>query len=107
MSDCLRFFAGAARNLEGKSAGEYVEGYTSMIRREPLGIVAGICRVLAERGVNIAELTSQSRPGPGGSPHYQMGLRVEVPDSVEVRALREALEAEADRLVIDVAVMPA
>jgi len=43
MSDCLRFFAGAARNLEGKSAGEYVEGYTSMIRREPLGIVAGIC----------------------------------------------------------------
>ncbi len=43
MSDNLRFFAGAARNLEGKSAGEYVPGYTSMIRREPLGIVAGIC----------------------------------------------------------------
>jgi 1-pyrroline dehydrogenase len=43
MSDCIRFFAGAARNLEGKSAGEYVEGYTSMIRREPLGVVAGIC----------------------------------------------------------------
>ena len=43
MSDCLRFFAGAARNLEGKSAGEYVEGYTSILRREPLGIVAGIC----------------------------------------------------------------
>ncbi|HKY23509.1 MAG TPA: aldehyde dehydrogenase family protein, partial [Gaiella sp.] len=42
MSDCLRFFAGAARNLEGKSAAEYVEGYTSMIRREPLGVVAGI-----------------------------------------------------------------
>jgi betaine-aldehyde dehydrogenase/aminobutyraldehyde dehydrogenase len=41
-ADNLRFFAGAARNLEGKSAGEYVEGYTSMIRREPLGIVAGI-----------------------------------------------------------------
>ena len=30
-------------NLEGKSAGEYIEGYTSMIRREPLGIVGGIC----------------------------------------------------------------
>ncbi len=43
ISDHLRFFAGAARNLEGKSAAEYVEGYTSMIRREPLGIVAGIC----------------------------------------------------------------
>jgi 1-pyrroline dehydrogenase len=41
-ADNLRFFAGAARNLEGKSAAEYVAGYTSMIRREPLGIVAGI-----------------------------------------------------------------
>src|SRR5947207_13843039 len=42
-ADNLRFFAGAARNLEGRSAGEYIQGYTSMIRREPLGIVAGIC----------------------------------------------------------------
>src|SRR5690242_17117502 len=42
-ADNLRFFAGAARNLEGKSAGEYIEGYTSMIRREPSGIVGGIC----------------------------------------------------------------
>ncbi|HEV2593345.1 MAG TPA: aldehyde dehydrogenase family protein, partial [Gaiellaceae bacterium] len=42
-ADNLRFFAGAARNLEGKSAGEYIKGYTSMVRREPIGIVAGIC----------------------------------------------------------------
>ena len=42
-TDNLRFFAGAARNLEGKSAGEYIQGYTSIIRREPLGIVGGIC----------------------------------------------------------------
>src|SRR5579862_2445707 len=42
-ADNLRFFAGAARHLEGKSAGEYITGYTSIIRREPLGIVAGIC----------------------------------------------------------------
>src|SRR5436189_4024567 len=41
-ADNLRFFAGAARLLEGKSAGEYMRGYTSMIRREPLGIVGGI-----------------------------------------------------------------
>src|SRR5213075_3215791 len=41
-SDNFRFFAGAARLLEGKSAGEYMRGYTSMIRREPLGIVGGI-----------------------------------------------------------------
>src|SRR5262249_58777135 len=42
MVDNLRFFAGAARILEGKAAAEYVQGYTSLIRREPLGIVAGI-----------------------------------------------------------------
>jgi 1-pyrroline dehydrogenase len=42
-ADNLRFFAGAARQLEGKSAGEYIDGYTSIIRREPLGIVGGIC----------------------------------------------------------------
>jgi 1-pyrroline dehydrogenase len=42
-ADNIRFFAGAARVLEGKSAGEYIKGYTSIIRREPLGIVAGIC----------------------------------------------------------------
>jgi 1-pyrroline dehydrogenase len=41
-ADNLRFFAGAARALEGKAAAEYVEGYTSITRREPLGIVAGI-----------------------------------------------------------------
>src|SRR4051812_48632608 len=41
-ADNLRFFAGAARLLEGKSAGEYMRGYTSMIRREPMGVVAGI-----------------------------------------------------------------
>jgi 1-pyrroline dehydrogenase len=41
-ADNIRFFAGAARVLEGKSAGEYMRGYTSMLRREPLGIVGGI-----------------------------------------------------------------
>ena len=43
ISDNLRFFAGAARHLEGKSAGEYEKGFTSMIRREPLGVTVGIC----------------------------------------------------------------
>src|SRR5438067_905778 len=41
-ADNLRFFAGAARMLEGKSAGEYMRGYTSFLRREPIGIVGGI-----------------------------------------------------------------
>jgi betaine-aldehyde dehydrogenase len=42
MVDNLRYFAGAARNLEGKAAGEYVEGYTSWIRREPVGVIGQI-----------------------------------------------------------------
>src|SRR4051812_49128474 len=42
VADNLRFFAGAARNLEGKSAGEYMQGYTSIIRREPVGVVGSI-----------------------------------------------------------------
>jgi len=42
MSDCLRFFAGAARTLQGPTAGEYLDGCTSMIRREPVGVVGQI-----------------------------------------------------------------
>lgn len=42
MVDQIRFFAGAARNLEGKSAGEYMHGMTSFIRREPIGICAQV-----------------------------------------------------------------
>ncbi len=40
--DLIRFCAGAARCMEGKAAGEYLAGHTSFVRREPLGIVAGI-----------------------------------------------------------------
>jgi betaine-aldehyde dehydrogenase len=42
MVDNLRFFAGAARTMEGRAAGEYVEGYTSIIRREPVGVIGQI-----------------------------------------------------------------
>jgi betaine-aldehyde dehydrogenase len=42
MVDQIRFFAGAARCLEGKSSGEYMTGYTSMIRREPVGVCAQV-----------------------------------------------------------------
>jgi 1-pyrroline dehydrogenase len=40
--DLFRFFAGAARVMEGKAANEYLAGHTSMIRREPVGVVASI-----------------------------------------------------------------
>ncbi len=42
MLDQIRFFAGAARVLEGRSAGEYMAGHTSWIRREPVGVVAQV-----------------------------------------------------------------
>ena len=42
MIDQIRFFAGAARMLEGKSAGEYMSGFTSYIRREPIGVIGQV-----------------------------------------------------------------
>jgi betaine-aldehyde dehydrogenase len=42
MVDQIRFFAGAARVLEGRSAGEYMENHTSFIRREPVGVCAAV-----------------------------------------------------------------
>lgn len=40
--DCYRFFAGAVRTMPGHAAGEYLPGFTSMIRRDPIGVVGSI-----------------------------------------------------------------
>jgi betaine-aldehyde dehydrogenase len=42
MADNLRFFAGAARCMEGRAAGEYMDGHTSFIRREPVGVIGQV-----------------------------------------------------------------
>ena len=42
ISDCFRFFAGAVRNMHGLVAGEYMAGHTSMIRRDPIGVIGSI-----------------------------------------------------------------
>ncbi len=42
VADVFRYFAGAARNMTGSAAGEYMAGHTSMIRRDPVGVVASI-----------------------------------------------------------------
>jgi betaine-aldehyde dehydrogenase len=42
VADQFRFFAGAARTMDGPAAGEYVEGFTSFVRREPVGVVAQV-----------------------------------------------------------------
>ncbi len=100
------------RSLEGELKPSVPAPGTRLYRLEAAGedkagIVAALCRVLADRGVNIAELASRSRPGPGGSPHYEVHMSVQVPENVDPRSLREALEAVADRMVVDVALMPA
>jgi len=42
IADCFRYFAGAVRNMHGALAGEYLPGHTSMVRRDPIGVVASI-----------------------------------------------------------------
>src|SRR3954447_9612539 len=42
MCDQIRFFAGAARHLEGKATAEYMRGFTSSIRREPIGVIGSV-----------------------------------------------------------------
>ena len=42
ISDCFRFFAGAVRTMHGPAAGEYMAGFTSMIRRDPIGVIGSI-----------------------------------------------------------------
>jgi glycine cleavage system transcriptional repressor len=99
------------RRLEGERRPPVPAPGTRLYRLEAAGedragIVAGLCRVLADRGVNVAELATRSRPGPGGSPHYELSMRLEVPENVDPRALRDALEERGDALVVDVALMP-
>ena len=99
------------RSLESELRPQVPAPGTRLYRVEAVGedragIVSGLCRVLADRGVNIAELSTRSRPGPGGSPHYELDITAEVPESIDMKELRDVLEAEADRLVIDVALLP-
>jgi acyl-CoA reductase-like NAD-dependent aldehyde dehydrogenase len=42
LQNLIRFFAGAARVLQGLSAGEYMDGHTSFVRREPIGVCAQV-----------------------------------------------------------------
>ncbi len=100
------------RGLEGEPRPPVPAPGTRLFRIEAVGedragIVTSLCGVLAAHGVNIADLSTRSRPGPGGSPDYELRIAAEVPDNLDHRELREALEAEADRLVIDVSLMPA
>lgn len=61
IADVFRFFAGAARCLPGMAAGEYLEGHTSMIRRDPVGVVASIALELSPDDGGL-----EAGPGAGG-----------------------------------------
>lgn len=100
------------RALEGQPRGPVpAPGHTAYrvhaAGADKAGIVAGVCRVLAAHEVNIADLATRSRPGEGGSPHYEMSMTVEVPARLDLTRLRKALDDEAARLLIDVEIEPA
>ena len=67
------------------------------------GIVARVCRILAERDVTIREMKTYSRPEPeSGTPLYTMRIEMGVPASVEIAALEKALERVAEELKIEI-----
>jgi glycine cleavage system transcriptional repressor len=71
------------------------------------GIVAGICRALADHRVNIADLQSRSLPSPSGAAVYRMSVLAEVPDSLDPRLLAKALEERGAELGLEVSLAPA
>lgn len=71
------------------------------------GIVAGICRVLADHGVNIADLNSSTLPSPSGSAIYRMAVKAEVPATLDPARLAKALEERGAELGVEVTLAPA
>ena len=71
------------------------------------GIVARICRALADHRVNIADLQSRSQPSPSGAALYVMTVLAEVPDSLDPRLLAKALEERGAELGLEVSLAPA
>lgn len=66
------------------------------------GIVARVCRVLADHGVNIADLESASLPTPSGAVLYRMTIRAEVPEDLSPSLLGKALDEAGAPIGIDV-----
>jgi glycine cleavage system transcriptional repressor len=71
------------------------------------GIVARICRLLADLSINIADLRSETQPSPSGSAIYRMSLLVEVPDSVKAADFSSALDEVGREIGVEVRVEPA
>lgn len=71
------------------------------------GIVARICRTLADHRVNIADLRSETFPSPSGSAIYRMSILAEVPNSLATPELSKALDEAAVPLGVEVHLEPA
>ena len=71
------------------------------------GIVARVCRVLADRSVNIADLRSEAVPTPSGSALYKLSVTAEVPEPLDQQELRVALDALEDALALEIRFDPA
>ena len=82
--DCFRYFAGAARCIGGTVANEYLAGHTSMIRRDPVGVVGSI----APWNYPLMMAAWKTRAGAGRRQHRR--AEAERADAAHVAAAREA-----------------
>ena len=71
------------------------------------GIVARVCRLLADHSINIADLNSATVPSPSCAPLYRMTVTAEVPDSLDPGELRKALDEVGSGLGLEVTLAPA
>jgi glycine cleavage system regulatory protein len=103
----LRSLASSDLTVIVERSGEIdVSGYRALsleiVGQDRPGIVRDISRVLAERGVNIEELeTEVTSAAMSGEPTFRARARVRLPDSVNADDMRDALEAMADHLMVD------
>jgi glycine cleavage system transcriptional repressor len=100
------------RPLEGEPRPPVPAPGTRLLRvraegEDRAGIVARICRVLADRGVNIADLQSATVPSPSGGALYRMTILAEVPASEPGAELAKALEQAGSAIGVDVSLEPA
>lgn len=94
-----------ARYGTGEPAASYALQATGV---DKAGIVARVARCLADHGINITHMQTHSRPEPGsGTTIYTMHIRMDVPATVGIPALRERLEHIADELHIHIDLTPA
>lgn len=72
------------------------------------GIVANVARCLADHRINIAQMATQSRPEPEtGTPIFTMRITMDVPSAVDLKVLRQRLEAIANQLHVELTLRPA